>query len=143
MRIADRDSRPWVIRQTTYFDHGTHRFAVGDIEIAGERIAAIKPAGTSALERDSGLAVFAGRRDMADARVDAATVSAVFSRPSSLRRSPGSVAFLRLFECRRPDVLIVGGQVVQGTGFAPLTRFDAFHLTYPAYLERSLITPRL
>jgi cytosine/adenosine deaminase-related metal-dependent hydrolase len=51
MRAAGQDSQKWAIKGGTYFDHDTHRFIVGDIEIDGERISAIKPCGTSTLAR--------------------------------------------------------------------------------------------
>jgi len=47
MHMADNDPSEWVIREVTYFDHPTHRFVVGDIEIDADRISAIKAAGTS------------------------------------------------------------------------------------------------
>jgi cytosine/adenosine deaminase-related metal-dependent hydrolase len=48
MRMANGFSPQWVIKEATYFDHATHRFVAGDIEIAGEWIVAIRPPGTSA-----------------------------------------------------------------------------------------------
>lgn len=51
MRAATESSPEWVIKETTFFDHQTHRFVVGDIEIDGERIAAITPPGASARAR--------------------------------------------------------------------------------------------
>ncbi len=47
MHIGDEKSPPWVIESATYFDHRTHRFTVGDIEIDGEWIASIEPPGAS------------------------------------------------------------------------------------------------
>lgn len=49
MRVADQVSLNWVLKRATYFDHETHRFAIGDIEIDGGHVSAIKPAGTSTL----------------------------------------------------------------------------------------------
>jgi cytosine/adenosine deaminase-related metal-dependent hydrolase len=49
MRAAGQDSLKWALKSATYFDHETHRFAIGDIEIGGEQVSAIKPSGASTL----------------------------------------------------------------------------------------------
>jgi cytosine/adenosine deaminase-related metal-dependent hydrolase len=49
MRAAGEDSLKWALEGATYFDHETHRFVIGDIEIDGEQVAAIKPSGASTL----------------------------------------------------------------------------------------------
>jgi cytosine/adenosine deaminase-related metal-dependent hydrolase len=51
MRAGGQDSLRWAIKGATYFDHDTHRFIAGDLEIDGAHISAIKPAGTSTLAR--------------------------------------------------------------------------------------------
>lgn len=51
MHEAGQGSPQWALKSVTYFDHSTHRFAAGDIEIDGERIHAVRPPGTSTLER--------------------------------------------------------------------------------------------
>ncbi len=51
MQMADHYSPQWVLKEITYFDHETHRFLVGDLEIDGERIHAIRSPGTSTFER--------------------------------------------------------------------------------------------
>ena len=51
MQMADHYSPQWALKETTYFDHETHRFRVGDLEIEGGRIHAVKPPGTSTFEQ--------------------------------------------------------------------------------------------
>ena len=51
MRAAGQDSLKWTLKGATYFDHETHRFTSGDIEIDGEQVSAIKPVGASTLIR--------------------------------------------------------------------------------------------
>lgn len=50
MREAGVGSVKWALKSVTYFDHSTHRFVAGDIEIDGERIGAVRPPGASTLE---------------------------------------------------------------------------------------------
>ena len=50
MRMAHPGSPEWVFKRITYFDHKTHRFRTGDIEIDGEWISAIRAPGTSTIE---------------------------------------------------------------------------------------------
>ncbi|WP_162878199.1 amidohydrolase family protein [Trinickia diaoshuihuensis] len=49
MREAGRGSSRWALKNVTYFDHSTHRFVAGDLEIDGDRIGALRPPGTSML----------------------------------------------------------------------------------------------
>lgn len=50
MQMADRYSTRWALKEVTYFDHRTHRFVVGDVEIDGDRIRAIRSPGTSTVD---------------------------------------------------------------------------------------------
>jgi hypothetical protein len=50
MDMADHHSPQWALKGITYFDHETHRFRVGDLEIDGDRIHAIRSPGTSTVE---------------------------------------------------------------------------------------------
>lgn len=50
MREAGVGSVRWALKRVTYFDHLTHRFVAGDIEIDSERIGAVLPPGASTLE---------------------------------------------------------------------------------------------
>jgi cytosine/adenosine deaminase-related metal-dependent hydrolase len=43
-------SQEWVIRNVTFFDHDTHSFVAGDIEVDGPEIVAIRPPGSSTLQ---------------------------------------------------------------------------------------------
>jgi cytosine/adenosine deaminase-related metal-dependent hydrolase len=49
MRTLEHISPEWAIKNVTFFDHDTHSFVEGDIEIDGQRIAAIRTAGSSAI----------------------------------------------------------------------------------------------
>ncbi|MGN6317954.1 amidohydrolase family protein [Trinickia sp.] len=51
MRIAGQHCPRWVIAGAIYFNHEAHRFIAADIEIEGDRIAAIKAAGSSRVAR--------------------------------------------------------------------------------------------
>lgn len=80
MRMADSNRRQWALKEITYFDHATHRFVAGDLEIDGERIRAIAPPGESKVERAVQAREWIATPGLVQARSDTPTTAAQFDR---------------------------------------------------------------
>lgn len=80
MRMADSNWRQWALKEITYFDHATHRFVAGDLEIDGERIRAIVPPGESKFERAVQARAWIATPGLVQARSDTPTSAAQFDR---------------------------------------------------------------
>ena len=80
MRMADSSSQQWALKEITYFDHATHRFVAGDLEIDGERIRAIAPPGESKLDPAVQAREWIATPGLVQARADPPTTAAQFDR---------------------------------------------------------------
>jgi hypothetical protein len=91
----------WVFKRITYFDHETHRFRTGDIEIDGEWISAIRAPGTSTIEYAVDGRGYACTPGLIHAQVDSGTVLSQSARLLESGTTTAGIVCATAGECIR------------------------------------------